>query len=161
MNAKGEIVMRDCRQPRSRLLELCIFIEGRIFEFASSFILLGLAFHLQIWPNSVSAGSFHELVHYINPSLLGVFFGLFGALRLSALIANGTWYVIGPWLRAIGALAAAMMFGNMVGSLYQYDLLMSLPPSPEIPVYSVLALFELISMYRALALVGKRNGSRD
>lgn len=146
------------RGKRSRLLEFCIFIEGRLLEFATSLILLGLAFHLQIWPQSVGASSFHELTQHIDPNLLGMFFALFGALRLSALIANGTWPVAGPWLRAIGAFAGAMCFGNMAAALYQGDLLAFLPPSPGLPVYSILAIFELISMYRALVSVGKRNG---
>lgn len=144
---------RKAKGNRSQLLEFCMYFEGRFFEFATSLILIGMAIHLQTWPQSVAASSFHELVHHINPNLLGFFFGIFGGLRLSALIANGMWPSVGPWLRATGAFFGALVFANMAAALYQGDAAVFASPSPAIPVYIVLALFELLSVYKALARV--------
>lgn len=141
------------RAGKSGLLELCLFFEGRLFELAAAIILVAMSVHLQIWPQSVSSSSLRELVRYIEPNFLSLFFGMSGGARLIAICANGMWPVWGPWIRAGGAFSGALIFGNMAGALYTATSANHLPPSIGIPVYCVLVFFELISMYRALVMI--------
>lgn len=145
---------------RSSLLDLCLFFKDRLFELAAALVLIGMSLHLVIWPQSVSSSSLRELVRYIDPSSLSIFFGMFGAMRLAALCANGMWPIYGPWIRAAGALAGALVFGNMGAALYQGNLTNGVPPSVGIPVYCILTLFELLSMYIALVTVGSHGHAR-
>jgi hypothetical protein len=135
-----------------------VHFSGRLSELSSALIFTALSFHLLIWPGSVAASSFHRIVDIIDPAYLSIFFGLLGSSRLAALVANGAWPQYGPWMRAIGAFAGAMIFGNMSAALYiNAPISAGYAPSPGIPVYLILAVIELLSMYKALALVGERN----
>lgn len=142
------------RQKKLTLKALCLHFEGRLFELATTTILLGLSIHVLIWPNAMSASLFDSLTTHIKSSLFGLFFLCFGSLRLTALLVNGSWPNYGPFLRAAGALCGAMVFGNMAAALFAANDTIGFMP-PSIPVYLVLALFELISIYRALVLVGR------
>jgi len=81
-------------------------------------------------------------------------------LRFAALIANGAWPKYGPYLRVAGAFVGALIFANMAADLYQGNLLNGQAPSIGIPVFIIFALFELLSIYRALATAGKRKWSK-
>ena len=76
---------------------------------------------------------------------------------LAALIANGHWKVWGPILRAAGALAGAFIWSQMCIALIQLIPHAGSPPSPGIPVYLVLTIVELVSIYRALVPLVPRN----
>jgi len=53
----------------------------------------------------------------------------------------------------IGALSGALIWVQVSISLYLLSAMLGTPPSPNIPVYFVLSIAELVSLYRALALV--------
>lgn len=142
------------RSGNPSLLDICLFFKDRLFELAAASVLIGMSFHLVVWPSSVESSSLRDLARFIDPSFLSIFFGVFGATRLAALCANGMWPYYGPWIRALGALAGALVFGNMGAALYQGSVFNNVPPSLGLPVYTVLVLFELLSMYIALVSAG-------
>lgn len=125
--------------------------ENRLFELAMTCAMISIAVWVTIWPSSIEVGSFRYLLLVMSPAaIVGVYF-LFGIARFAALIANGQWRIYGPLIRAIGALLAAFVWAQMSAALYLLSTVTGNPPSIGIPVYGTLALFELISMYRALA----------
>lgn len=132
--------------------------EDRIFELATTLMMLGLALLIAIWPASIGASAFRYMLLVMSPgSVAGVFLVL-GVARIAALIANGHWPIYGPFVRAIGALFGAFMWLQMDLALFNLITNDGAPPLPDIIVYFVLFAFELVSMYRALA---GRHGYRN
>ncbi|WP_424627566.1 hypothetical protein [Bradyrhizobium sp. SYSU BS000235] len=96
---------------------------------------------------------------FMQPEALTFVFLVLGTMRVAALIANGNWPIYGPFVRAIGALLGACMWLIMDLALFNAVANDGTPPSLGLPVYFFLFVFELISMYRALA--GRRHGYRN
>jgi hypothetical protein len=113
--------------------------------------MLGLAVEIWIWPSSVGASSFRLILLVISPLNLGMFFTVFGLLRVAALIANGSWPEHGPRLRAMGAGAAALIWGQMFVALLLLTPQNNGIPSPGIPLYFCITVGELLSAYRAIS----------
>lgn len=127
--------------------------QNRLSELATTLMMLALAVHIAIWPSSIGASAFRGILEVLPETLLGLGFALAGWMRLAALIANGAWPQVGPWLRAAGAVSGAFIWLQMCVALYQLVPTVGTPPSPGIPVYFVLTLLELASAYRALVMV--------
>lgn len=125
--------------------------ENRLFELAMAVAMIALGLHLLIWPAALGASAFRFMVETLPPQFVSSVFFAFGMLRIAALIANGRWPVHGPKLRALGCLAGGCMWAQMDIALIALIPKVGSPPSPGIPVYAVLTIFELISFYRALA----------
>jgi hypothetical protein len=130
--------------------QLVDHFENRLFELATTFMMLGLALHIALWPEAIGASAFRHILRVLDEAWLGWGFAIAGTARLSALVANGHWRLYGPLLRAGGALSGALIWLQMSIALYQLGPSLGHPPSPGIPVYFVLSVVELISMYRAL-----------
>lgn len=135
------------------LRRLVNHFESRLFELATSLMMLGLAGHIALWPDAIAASAFRHMLGFMSILWIFAFFAIFGALRLAALVANGRWRY-GPHLRAGCAFFAAFIWGQMGAALLVLIPHVGSPPSPEISVYFLLAFFEVVSMYRALVLVG-------
>jgi hypothetical protein len=125
--------------------------ENRLFELAMTIAMLGIAIWVIVWPGSIEAGSFKFLLRVMSPAAIVGIYALLGVARFAALIANGHWEFYGPIVRAIGALFAAFVWAQMSAALFLWSDVTGRPPSIGIPVFGTLALFELISMYRAMA----------
>lgn len=130
----------------AHLLDRC---RDRLFEWVMTFAMLGLAIEIMIWPSTIGASAFRFVLAVVSTENMGLFFVLFGALRIAALIANGSWPVHGPKMRAFGAGASAVMWGQMCVALLLLTPINQGIPSPGIPVYFALTIGELISAYRA------------
>lgn len=124
--------------------------ENRLFDLAMSIIMIGLAVHVTIWPDALRASLFRFTLDLIGTTWIVVLFGAGGLLRLAALIANGSWPLYGPKLRACGAIVGASIWAQMCTSLILFHVTASRQPSPGITVYLVLTIVELIAMCRAL-----------
>ena len=122
-----------------------------MFEWVMTLAMLAIALEVAIWPSSIASGSFRILLVVISPTALSLFFGAFGLLRVAALIANGSWPEHGPRMRAMGAGAAALMWGQMCVALMLLTPGLGGLPSAGIPVYFSLTVGELISAYRAIS----------
>jgi hypothetical protein len=127
------------------------YCRNRMFEWVMTLAMLGIALEIAIWPSSIASGSFRLLLVVISPAELALFFGTFGLLRIAALIANGSWPEHGPRMRAMGAGAAALMWGQMCIALMLLTPDLGGVPSAGIPVYFSLTVGELISAYRAIS----------
>ena len=135
--------------------------EDRIFELATTLMMLGLALLIAIWPASIGASAFRYMLLVMSPAAVAIVFFTLGTARIAALIANGHWPIYGPFVRAAGALFGALMWLQMDLALINLMPNAGTPPSPGIPVYFFLFAFELVSMYRALAgRHGYRNPNR-
>jgi len=124
--------------------------EKRLFELAMTTIMLGEAILLILSPGSLAASSFHFMSETMPLAACIVLFALFGIARIVALALNGHWLPYGAYVRAGGAVVGALMWGQMAAALLEWGQQTMKPVSPGIPVYVTLALFEIISMYRAL-----------
>ncbi|QDW38996.1 hypothetical protein FFI89_018705 [Bradyrhizobium sp. KBS0727] len=129
--------------------------ENRLSEVGTALMMLGLSLELSLWPDAIGASAFHRLLEVLPPAWLGWGFFIAGTARLAALLANGSWPFWGPLLRAAGALSGAMIWFQMCIALSVLIPETGRPPSPGIPVYFVLTIVELLSMYRALVLVNR------
>lgn len=123
--------------------------RGRLFEWMTSFMMLGMAFIIAVNPRTVQVGGFYLMSHIgITAPVLAVMSTLIGCLRIAALFANGLWLVWGPRFRAGCALFAAILWMQMFLALLAWSE-QSGYISIGIAIYLFLAIGELISCYRA------------
>jgi hypothetical protein len=123
-------------------------LEGRLFEWVMATAMILLSIETFVWRRTLDASAFHLLTVLMPSSFIGMFLLVFGLLRYGALIANGRSLVYGPRVRALGAIAGAVLWAQ-----FELALLTSFtvkgPPSPGIPFWFVFTLAELYSAYRA------------
>src|ERR1035437_1191310 len=119
------------------------YCRNRLFEWVMTLAMLGIAIEISVWSSSIQSGSFRLLLIVISPTGLSLFFGSFGLLRIAALIANGSWPVHGPRMRAMGAGAGALIWGQMCVALLLITPDLGGVPSAGVPVYAALAIGEL------------------
>jgi len=131
-----------------RFMEYC---RDRLFEWVMTTAMLGLAVEIAIWPSTIGASSFRFILAVVSSQNMGLFFTMFGLMRIAALIANGHWPEHGPRLRAMGAGAASLMWGQMCVALLMLAPHNQGVPSPGIPIYLALTIGELFSAYRAIS----------
>lgn len=133
-------------------------IEGRLFEWGMALAMLCLAVEIFVWPLTLGASAFRYLAVVVNTQNVGFLFFFVAIARGVALIVNGRSDVYGPRVRALGAMAGAVIWSQMLVALFVLMSEVSSPPSPGIPVYFALTICELISCYRAATDVRFRNG---
>jgi hypothetical protein len=124
-------------------------IDGRLFEWGMAFAMLCLSVEIFVWPLTLGASAFRYLAIVVNTENVGLLFFAVSLSRGIALIVNGRSDVYGPRVRALGALAGAVIWAQMLVALFVLMEEMKSPPSPGIPVYFALTMCELISCYRA------------
>lgn len=124
------------------------YVEGRLFEWVMALAMTLLAIETFVWPRTLEASAFYWLITVMPSSFIGVFLFVFGVARMGALIANGRSTVYGPRVRALGALAGAVMWAQFdLALIASYSI--KGPPSPGIPFWFTFTLAELYSAYRA------------
>jgi hypothetical protein len=124
-------------------------VASRLFEWASSFMMLGIGVHLMLWPGAVHGNAFAFLLHYVPAETMSLFFWVLAISRIAALIINGHSPRLGPIVRGVASGMAAIIWGQMAATLYVLSAAGDVTPSSGIPIYSVLMLTELFSVYRA------------
>lgn len=133
--------------------------NGRLFEWMTSLMMLGMAFVIAANPQTVKVGGFYLMAMVgLTAPVLGVLFTLVGCSRVAALIANGVWPTWGPRARAFCALFGAALWVQMTLALWAWST-QSGYISMGVPVYFFLTLGELVSCYRAATDVRTRSGS--
>ncbi|ODM71664.1 hypothetical protein [Bradyrhizobium elkanii] len=132
------------------LPKLIAHFGNRLAEVGTTVMMLALAFHIAIWPDSIRASGFRQILDVLSIAWLGWGFAVAGGLRIAALIVNGASDFWGPLLRAIFALSGALIWLQMSIALYHFTPGAGAPPLPDISIYLTLSALELISMYRAL-----------
>jgi hypothetical protein len=123
------------------------YVESRLFEWVMATSMVSLAVEIFFFPRILGATSFNLLTDLIPGQFIAAFLFFFGIVRIGALIANGRSIVHGPRIRAIAAIAGAVLWAQFAFSLIVefYDA----PPSPGIPFWTTFVLAELYSAYRA------------
>lgn len=134
--------------------------QNRLFDLAGSLMMIGLSLHVMVWPGAIQASLFRFMLNLMEPFWIVALLGIGGVLRLAALIANGSWPLYGPKLRACGAVVGASIWAQMLISLVLFHTSTGREPSPGITVYLVLTSVELIAMCRALVDDGTGNRFR-
>lgn len=125
--------------------------SNRLFEWATTAMMLGIAVTLLLSPRSIEASSFHLMLQAGVPQqLFALFFVSVGLLRVAALIANGRWPIYGPLARALGAIAGAVIWGQLCLALIGMSPITG-TVSLGVPVYIVLVGGELFSCFRAVS----------
>lgn len=132
--------------------------ENRLFELAMAVIFFGSSLMLAFSPGSVRAGGLMYLASAFSVWTLVVIFFMVGASRIIALILNGWWMPYGAYVRAAGAACGAIMWLQVEGALITFGSREGVLPFSTV-TYGVLALFEAISMYRAL--IGAKKDGRE
>lgn len=93
-------------------------LQCRLFEWVTTFIMLGMAATIIASPDTLARGAFrYMLVAGFTPLVLGAFFTLVGGVRLVALYINGRSKLWGPRLRMLGALGGAFVWSWMAIAL--------------------------------------------
>lgn len=132
--------------------------ENRLFELAMAVIFFGSSLMLLFSPGSAQAGGLVYLFATFNIWTLIAIFFIVGISRIVALGLNGHWLPYGAYVRAAGCAVGAIMWLQVVAALVLFGSRENALPF-ETVTYGVLAVFEAISMYRAL-LGAKRNVGR-
>lgn len=89
----------------------------------------------------------------ISENGMGVLMLMLGALRLAGLIVNGARKTVTPWIRVFSASIGFLIFmGVSAGFAFSGVV------GPWIAIYPVIAIVELINIYRAAHDVGEGNG---
>ncbi len=133
--------------------------EKRLFELAMAVIMLAESALLFSSPQSISESAFLYALEMISTETFFWIFFLFGMARLIAITLNGHWMPWGAVLRCLGAFFGALMWAQWCAALFILNARSGMPISPDVPVYAVLACFEIISMYRAILGAMKKNVS--
>lgn len=125
--------------------------QCRLFEWVTTFVMLGWAVTIVIWPDTITIGAFRwMLVAGFTPLVLGLFFAIVGGIRISALVVNGRSELWGPRLRAFGAVAGGIIWAWLAIALI-FLVNETSAPSPGIWTYLGLMLGEIVSCTRAAA----------
>lgn len=132
--------------------------ENRLFELAMATVFLVEAVFLALSPGSVEAGGMRYLTQIMSLPTIVLMFFIIGSGRIVALALNGHWQPYGPYVRAGGAALGVVMWLQVAAALFMFATMGNAIPFST-PVYCVLAVFEGISMFRALA-GAKRNDGR-
>ncbi len=124
-------------------------LSNRLFEWMTSFMMIGMAFVIAGNPHTVRVGGFYLMTQVgITAPILAVLSAIIGCIRISALFANGLWPSWGPRFRAGCSLFGACLWAQMFLALLAWSN-ESGYVSIGVSVYLFLALGEIISCYRA------------
>ena len=127
-----------------------VFYQSRLFEWVATAAMLGIAFEVVLFPNSVSQSSLALVTQMgLSPFTLFILFAVFGFGRLAALILNGYAIPIGPAMRASAAMVAAFVWGQLCVDLLHMGVRELGLYSLGIPIYFAFTMGEIISCFRA------------
>ena len=128
---------------------LSYYFDGRLFEWVMSSSMVLLAAEIFIWPETLKASAFQWATQVMSSDFVGIVMFAAGWFRCLALIANGNSYVIGPRVRAIGAIIGAVMWVQFGTALVKLSVEQHFP-SPGIPFWYMFTVAELRIAYRAV-----------
>lgn len=128
------------------------YLEGRRFEWVFCLSMLGLAIAIAVSPGMLLASEFQYVTLVMSPMFVASMLFSIGWMRLLGLLLNGhtfRGYRIGPLIRSVSAIAAAVMWVQFVLALVQLSWAQGFM-SPELPFWSMFVLGELDVAYRAV-----------
>lgn len=128
--------------------QLAQFTHERLAEWVFTSIMILVGMEILIWPTTLKNSAFLYMPGAGLPTFVGCIYLTVGVVRAAALLANGRSWVYGPRMRAYGALASAVIWGQMCLSLIVLAPERGVP-SIGIPNWFVLTCAEMIIAYKA------------
>ena len=125
--------------------------KNRLFEWVMALALLWMGIQQAVWPASISTSKFSFMLDVIGSGRLTIYLLIVGAVRCAALYINSTLPILSSRVRAITATMGSLIWLQMALSLVIAQHTVGQPPSPSVPLYTMLFLAELYSTYRAAA----------
>lgn len=125
------------------------YLDGRLFEWVMSISMVILAIEIFVWPETLNASAFQWVTKVMSRDFVGIVVFIAGWFRCLALIANGSSLVIGPRVRAIAAIAGAVIWVQFGTALVKLSVEQHFP-SPGIPFWYMFTVAELRIAYRAV-----------
>ncbi len=125
--------------------------RNRMFEWATTAMMLGIAVCLIATPKTIELGAFRFLLDAgLTSGRVAVLLLAVGVLRAVSLYLNGLWQPWGARSRAFGALVGSVMWLQLTIALVLLTEITG-TLSIGIPVYAALTVGEMISCHRAAA----------
>lgn len=129
--------------------KLRYYIDGRLFEWAMTAGLIGLAFEMYVWPKLIEASAFRWVTIVIPSDVLTVAVAVVGPIRVVALLVNGGLGIIGPVARFVTAMLSCVLWSQYTYALYLLGVQNGIP-SPGFPFWASFTLCEFWVCYRAV-----------
>lgn len=125
--------------------------RNRVFEWTSACALFADGVLFIVSPRSIQESSFAPILDAFPIVLIAFLFLMTGGMRIVALWYNGSWPVLGPSIRMVGAVIGAVAWSAMGFALLKQVAEVERAMSPGVTVYIALFLAELYSARRAAA----------
>lgn len=148
-NPQAQFVRSSAGLLAAQMTRFSYYIDGRLFEWVMSVSMVLLSIEIFIWPDTLRASAFQWVVQVMHVDFVGVVLLIAGVFRVSALVANGSSMVIGPRVRAVGALIGAAIWVQFGMALVKLSVDQNFA-SPGIPFWFMFTLAELRITYRAV-----------
>jgi hypothetical protein len=135
---------------KSGLIEtrIMLHMQDRALEWFSAFVMLSWGLVLALPGDSLAGQNFYAFRRYgMTEDLWAWIFGAVGSARIIALYINGRWPRT-PHIRMLGALFGAVSWGQVAWLITESTLATGVA-STGIPVYAMLALADLFSIFRS------------
>lgn len=120
------------------------YCSRRLFEWTMAIAMGAFGVHVLMVPGTLTTSRYAGVLLVMSVHQFALSCILVGAVRLLALMRNGNWPHWGPRIRAMGAIAAAVIWLQLAVALGQ-----GTPPSPGMWIYAVVFGAEIFSVIRA------------
>lgn len=124
-------------------------VHDRGLEWFSALVMVGWAVALGLPGDTLAAPSFSEFRRFgFTEEFWAAIFGVIGGARISALYINGRWPRT-PYIRMMGSLFGAVSWAQVAWLLFAGGYLNTGIPTTGVAVYGLLALADLLSIFKA------------
>lgn len=133
------------------------FLSDRLIEWYSAIVMMAWSITLAMPPDTLANPRFSAFARYgVTEEWWAAIFGIAGGARLAALYINGKW-PHGPQVRMIGSIFGAVSWAQISWMLIEPEIARTKGDfivavgmaGPAFLTYLTLAIFELMSVYRA------------
>lgn len=125
------------------------YLDGRLFEWTFSLCSLLLGTAMLVWPRVAHGSIMKVLVDLVGWPIVAIVFLLVGLASMSALVANGSSWSLGPRVRSICAIFRAVLWAQFSLSMFYVSVLQGFP-SPMLFFFPVFTASEFYIVYRAV-----------
>lgn len=133
------------------------YVDGRLFEWSMTLPMLATAVLSFLWPQTLRGSAFRWILSVGSPPLIELLLFTISWSALIGLLLNGhtmRGVRLGPVIRAITAVARAVMWAQFALALLRLSILQGYP-SPGLPFWMMFTVTELYVAYRAVAGNGR------
>lgn len=128
---------------------LTFYLDGRLYEWTMGSAMISFGIAMLFFPKMAHGSILQILIAVFSGWVIGLIFLFDGALRITALIANGRSLQIGPRIRAWTAAVAAILWTTFTLSMVRVSLEQGFP-SPMVFYWGFFTAAEIYISYRAM-----------